>query len=206
MQPMLHDARAACAALSPGDESLEACMARIALWMASCAGAGERARGSCAPRSRWRATRACWKARRSCGGGLSKRPSFCARRARPANPSSVPSAPDANAGWRVALAASLHTLARDEATTDRWPAARAHTTKESSWPMTRGSPARSAPGSQAWLARGAQGREQSCREHAADALALAREHRRGLYGIWASGGTRRGSSSRSGVLPRLSTD
>ena len=189
MQPMLHDARAACAALSPGDESLEACMARIALGMALVlCGAGEEG-----PRELRAATAMAGYARLLEGPPLMWRwaleaPLFLreARTARESFERAISAGRER--GVAGALAALLHMLARDEATTDRWPAARAHYYEGVELAHDTGQPGEECAGlaGLAWL-EAREGREQSCREHAADALALAREYGRGLYGIWALG-------------------
>ena len=66
MQPMLDDARAACAALPPDDDGIEACTARLALGMALVfGGAGDEGPRDAARRDRdGRDTRGCSTARR----------------------------------------------------------------------------------------------------------------------------------------------
>jgi DNA-binding CsgD family transcriptional regulator len=189
MQPMLHDARAACARLSPGDESLEACMARLALGMALVfCGAGDEG-----PRELRAAVAMAGYERLLEGPPLMWRwaleaPLFLreARTARQSFERAISAARER--GVAGALAALLHLLARDEATTDRWPAARAHYHEGVELAHDTGQPGEECAGlaGLAWL-EAREGREQSCRTHATDALALAHEYGRGLYEVWALG-------------------
>ena len=80
----------------------------------------------------------------------------------------------------------LHILARDQATTDQWPAAQAsydeaiRLANETGQRVELGS----ALAGLAWL-EARQGREAACREHAARAATLCRELGVGLYRVWA---------------------
>ena len=76
--------------------------------------------------------------------------------------------------------------ARDAATTDRWPEARAHYYEAADLAHDTGQPGEecAALSGLAWL-EAREGREESCRAHAADALELAREYGRRLYEAWA---------------------
>ena len=80
----------------------------------------------------------------------------------------------------------LHHLARDQATTDRWPAAEA--SYDEAIRLARESGQRveltAALAGLAWL-QARQGREVACRRHCAEASALCDELGVGLYGIWA---------------------
>jgi DNA-binding CsgD family transcriptional regulator len=79
----------------------------------------------------------------------------------------------------------LHHVARDQATTDRWPAAEA--SYDEAIRLARETSQRTelaaALAGLAWL-QARQGRETACREHATEAAALCEELGMGLYGIW----------------------
>jgi DNA-binding CsgD family transcriptional regulator len=76
--------------------------------------------------------------------------------------------------------------ARDQATTDQWPAA--ETSYDEAVRLARETGQRvelaAALAGLAWL-QARQGRERACREHAAEATALCDELGIGLYGVWA---------------------
>ena len=84
------------------------------------------------------------------------------------------------------LPSLLHLLARDQATTDRWPAA--ETSYDESIRLARETGQRVELGAAlaglAWL-EARQGRAADCRAHAAAALELCDELGVGLYGAWA---------------------
>jgi DNA-binding CsgD family transcriptional regulator len=84
------------------------------------------------------------------------------------------------------LPALLHHLARDQATTDRWPAA--ESSYGESIRLAREIGQRTEHGAAlaglAWL-EARQGREDVCRRHAREAQALCSELGLGLYGVWA---------------------
>ncbi len=83
------------------------------------------------------------------------------------------------------LPSLLHMLARDQATTDQWPAAEA--SYDESIRLARETGQRVELGAAlaglAWL-EARQGREEDCREHSAQAKELCDELGVGLYGIW----------------------
>ena len=84
------------------------------------------------------------------------------------------------------LPSLLHYLARDQATTDQWPAAEAsygEAIRLSSETGQRTEHAAALAGL-AWLTA-RQGREAACRRHANEARALCAELGAGLYGVWA---------------------
>ena len=187
MQPMLEDATSACRALAPDDEGVEACMARLALGMALVlSGAGSdgprelRAAIAMAgypllldgPPLTWR-----W----ALGAPLFLRES---RTARESFERAIAVARER--GVAGALSALVALLARDAATTDRWPAARARYHEAAELANDTGQPGEecAALAGLAWL-EAREGREESCRAHAARALELAHAHGRGLYECWA---------------------
>ena len=85
-----------------------------------------------------------------------------------------------------ALPYLLHLLARDQATTDQWAAA--ETSYDEAIRLGRETGQRvevaAALAGLAWL-EARQGREATCREHAAEATELCEELGVGLYGVWA---------------------
>jgi DNA-binding CsgD family transcriptional regulator len=80
----------------------------------------------------------------------------------------------------------LHHLARDQATTDQWPAAEASYDEAIRLARENGLRVELAASlaGLAWL-QARQGREAACREHAAEASTLCSELGVGLYGVWA---------------------
>jgi DNA-binding CsgD family transcriptional regulator len=88
-------------------------------------------------------------------------------------------------GVAGALSQLAYLYARDAATTDRWPEARARYYEAAELAHHTGQPGEecAAFSGLAWL-EAREGREESCRAHAADALALAREYGRGFYEAW----------------------
>ncbi len=157
-------------------------------WRSCSAARTTRARARCAPRSGWSPTdAAAGRPAAARGAGRSRRRSSCARRARRASRSRARIAvcPRARRRRRALAARSTCTRAtprRPIAGPRRAPgyyeaAELAHHTGQ--------------PGEEcaafsglAWL-EAREGREESCRAHAADALALAREYGRGFYEAWA---------------------
>ncbi|HMG99678.1 MAG TPA: AAA family ATPase, partial [Gaiellales bacterium] len=187
MQPMLEDARAACAALPDDDEGVEACTARLALGMALVMGGA----GDEGPRTLRGAVAMPAYAQLLDGPPLLWRwaveaPLFLreARTARETFARAIASARDR--GVAGALSSLLSLLARDAATTDRWAEARASYYEAVELAHNTGQPSEecAALSGLAWL-EAREGREESCRTHAAEALALAREYGRGLYEAWA---------------------
>jgi DNA-binding CsgD family transcriptional regulator len=186
VEPMLNDARAACAGLPAHDEGIEACAAHIALGMALVlSGAGNEG-----PRTLRAAVTMAGYERLSEGPLLGRwaivAPLFLreARTARESIARALASARER--GLAGALSTLLHQVGRDAATTDRWPEARASYHEAAELAHHNGQPGEesAALAGLAWLdAR--EGREDSCRAHAASALALAREYGRGLFETWA---------------------
>ena len=186
--PMLDDARAACAALGSEDEGVEACTAQLALGMALVfCGAGDegpRAIRSAIAMAGYR--RNFSPARRSPGAGRSRRRSSCARRAR--------------RGSRSGARSSLRAIAASPAPSARcsscWRATRPRpiagprlapaTTRPPSWREQTGQPSEecAALSGLAWL-EAREGREETCRAHAAAALEQARQFGRGFNEAWA---------------------
>lgn len=84
------------------------------------------------------------------------------------------------------LPAVLQHLARDQATTDQWPAATASYAEAVRLARETGQRVElaAALAGLAWL-EARQGREAACREHAAEATSLCAELGMGLYGVWA---------------------
>jgi DNA-binding CsgD family transcriptional regulator len=80
----------------------------------------------------------------------------------------------------------LHNVARNQATTDRWPAAEASFDEAIRLARETGQRTElaAALAGLCWL-EARQGREASCREHAGEAAALCTELGMGLYGVWA---------------------
>jgi DNA-binding CsgD family transcriptional regulator len=80
----------------------------------------------------------------------------------------------------------LHLLARDQATTDRWPAAEASYDEAIRLGRETGQRVEvaAALAGLAWL-QARQGREDRCREHAGEAIEMCDELGLGLFGIWA---------------------
>ena len=89
-------------------------------------------------------------------------------------------------GAAGSLPVLLHLLARDEATTDRWPAATANFAEaiELADELGQRSELAVALAGVAWL-EARQGREQDCRRHADQAVALCDELGMGTFGVWA---------------------
>ena len=191
MEPMLEDARAACAACAtlPAEDAggVEACTAQLALGMALVfCGAGDEGPGALraaiampgyaalldGPPLMWR-----WAL---------DAPLFLreARTARGAFERAITAARERGAAG--ALAPLLYLLARDAATTDRWPEARAryHQSAELAHDTGQQGEECAALSGLAWL-EAREGREESCRRHAAEALELAQRYGRGLYEAWA---------------------
>jgi DNA-binding CsgD family transcriptional regulator len=85
-----------------------------------------------------------------------------------------------------ALPYLLHLLARDQATTDQWAAAEASYDEaiRLGWETGQRVEIAAALAGLAWL-EARQGREASCREHAAEALEMCETLGVGLYGVWA---------------------
>ncbi len=83
------------------------------------------------------------------------------------------------------LPSLLHHVARDQATTDQWPAAEAGYDEAIRLAREIGQRTEltAALAGLAWL-QARQGRETACREHAAEAAALCAELGMGLYSIW----------------------
>ena len=83
------------------------------------------------------------------------------------------------------LPSILHMLARDQATTDRWPAVEANYDEAIRLARETGQRVELAASlaGLTWL-EARQGREEACREHAKEALALCDEHGVGFFGIW----------------------
>ena len=187
MEPMLEDARAACAALPPDDDGVEACTARLALGMALVFGGA----GDEGPRAIRVAIAMAGYEQLLSGSPLGWRwaleaPLFLreSRTARGSFRRALASARDR--GVAGALVPLLYLLARDAATTDGWPEARAGYYEAAELAEHSGQPSEgcAALAGLAWL-EAREGREQSCRAHADEALALAREYGRGFYGTWA---------------------
>jgi DNA-binding CsgD family transcriptional regulator len=187
VQPMLDDARAACAGLPEHDEGVEACAAHIALGMALVlSGAGDEG-----PRTLRTAVAMAGYVELFEGPPLLGRwaieaPLFLreARTARESIARALASARER--GLAGALSTLLHQVGRDAATTDRWSEARVSYHEAAEVAHHTGQPGEecAALSGLAWLdAR--EGREESCRAHAASALALAREYGRGLFETWA---------------------
>jgi DNA-binding CsgD family transcriptional regulator len=84
------------------------------------------------------------------------------------------------------LPSLLHMLARDQATTDQWPAAEASYDEAIRLAQETGQRVElgAALAGLAWL-EARQGRETACRDHSAQAAALCEELGVGLYGVWA---------------------
>jgi DNA-binding CsgD family transcriptional regulator len=185
--PMLDDARAACAALASDDDDVEACTARLALGMALVIqGADDEG-----PRTLRSAVAMAGYGRLLAGHPLGWRwalaaPLFLreARTARESFQKALTSARDR--GVAGALSSLLYLLARDAATTDRWPEARARYYEAAELAEQTGQPSEecAALSGLAWL-EAREGREESCRAHAARALDLARAFGRGFYEAWA---------------------
>jgi DNA-binding CsgD family transcriptional regulator len=187
MEPMLDDARAACAALAPGADGIEACTARLALGMALVfSGAGDEG-----PRVLREAIAMPGYAQLLDGPPLIWRwaleaPLFL-REAETARESfELALSVARERGIAGALSALLCMLARDAATTDRWPAARARYYEAAELAHDTGQPGEecAALAGLAWL-EAREGLEERCRAHASEALVLAREYGRGLYEAWA---------------------
>jgi DNA-binding CsgD family transcriptional regulator len=187
MQPMLDDARAACAALPVDDGGAEACAARLALGMALVFGGAdsqgpETLRTAIAMPGYERLLEGSpliwhW----ALGAPLFLRES---RTARESFERAIAAARER--GVAGALPPLLGLLARDAATTDRWPIARALYHESADLAGDAGQPGEecAALAGLAWL-EAREGRELDCRDHAARALELAREYGRGLYECWA---------------------
>jgi DNA-binding CsgD family transcriptional regulator len=187
VQPMLEDARAACAAVAGDDEGSEACSARIALGMALVLhGAGDEG-----PRALRAAVAMPGYEQLLAGTPLMWRwaveaPLFLreARTARESLPRAIALARERGTAGSLCELLSLH--ARDAATTDRWPEARASYYEAAELARNTGQPGEecAALSGLAWL-EARQGREEDCRTHAAGAHELARTYGRGLYEAWA---------------------
>jgi DNA-binding CsgD family transcriptional regulator len=186
VQPMLDDARAACAVLREDDGSSEACTARLALGMALVfSGAGDEG-----PRTLRAAVAMPAYARLLDGHPLQWRWAIAAplflREARTARESIARALASArNRGVAGALSSLLYLFARDAATTDRWPEARAgyYEAIELSHDTGQLGEECASLSGLAWL-EAREGREESCRAHATAALALAREYGREFYEAW----------------------
>ena len=187
VEAMLEDARAACATLPPGDDAPEACAARLALGMALVfSGAGDEG-----PRTLRAAVKMESYKHLLDGPPLMWRwaveaPLFL-REVRTARESFRQALAVAREhGVAGALSPLVYLYARDAATTDRWPEARAGYYEAAELAHHTGQPGEecAAFSGLAWL-EAREGREESCRSHAADALALAREYGRGFYEAWA---------------------
>ena len=187
VEAMLDDAHAACVALPTGDDGLEACTARLALGMALVfSGAGDEG-----PHVLRAAVKMESYGRLLDGSPLLWRwaveaPLFLreARTARDSFRRALTAARDH--GVAGALSPLVYLYARDAATTDRWPEARARYYEAAELAHHTGQPGEecAAFSGLAWL-EAREGREESCRAHAADALSLAREYGRGFYEAWA---------------------
>jgi DNA-binding CsgD family transcriptional regulator len=187
VQPMLDDARAACAALPAHDDGAEACMAHLALGMALVlCGAGDEG-----PRALRAAVAMKGYERLLAGPPLLWRwaiqaPLFLreTRTARESIGRALASARER--GVAGALPLLLQLVGRDAATTDRWPEARARYYESAEVAHHTGQPGEECASlaGLAWL-EAREGREASCRAHAADALELARTYERGLHEAWA---------------------
>ena len=186
---MLEDARAACAVLARARRRPRG------LHRAAGArhGAGvqrRRRRGParpCARPSGWSPTDDCWTGRRCSGGGRSRRRSSCARRARRAKSFMRVLASARDKGVAGALSplrpsATRATPRRPIAGPRREP--RYYEAAELAHHTGQPGEECAAFSGLAWL-EAREGREESCRAHAADALALAREYGRGFYEAWA---------------------
>ena len=185
--PMLEDARAACAALAADDEGVEACMARIALGMALVfCDAGDEG-----PRALRAAVRMAGYALMLEGPPLLWRwaleaPLFLRETRTTRESLDRSTAAARERGVPGALLTLLYLSARDAATTDRWPEARARYYEAAELAQHTGQPGEecAALSGLAWL-EAREGREESCRAHAQSALTSAREYGRGLYEAWA---------------------
>ncbi len=185
--PMLDDARAACAALDPEDEGVEACTAQLALGMALVfCGAGDEG-----PRAIRSAIAMAGYPQLLAGPPLAWRwaleaPLFLReeRTARESFRRAIESARDR--GVAGALCSLLFLLARDAATTDRWREARARYYEAAELAEQTGQPSEecAALSGLAWL-EAREGREDTCRAHAARALEQARQFGRGFNEAWA---------------------
>ena len=132
------------------------------------------------------------RARRSAGAGRSRRRSSCARRAPRASRSGGRSPRRAIAASRARSAPLLYLLARDAATTDRWPEARASYYEAAELAHHTGQPGEecAALSGLAWL-EAREGREESCRAHARrGARAGTRVRSRHLRDVGARGARR----------------
>jgi DNA-binding NarL/FixJ family response regulator len=187
VQQMLEDARAAHASLPPGDDGVEACMAQLALGMALVLGGA----GDEGPRALRTAVGMAGYPHLLEGPPLSWRwaieaPLFLreARTARESFARLIASARER--GISGALSPLVYLIARDAATTDRWPEARANYYEALELARDSGQPGEecAALAGLAWL-EAREGREESCRAHAASALELAGAYGRGLYEAWA---------------------
>ncbi|MDX6631531.1 MAG: hypothetical protein QOH00_3777, partial [Gaiellales bacterium] len=168
MQPMLEDARAACTVLAPDDDGVEACTARLALGMALVIGGA----GDEGPRTLRAAVAMPAYEQLLDGPPLLWRwaveaPLFLreTRTARATFARAIASARDR--GVAGALSSLLTLLARDAATTDRWPEARASYYEAVELAHNTGQPGEecAALSGLAWL-EAREGREESCRAHA----------------------------------------
>ncbi len=185
--PMLEDARAACAALAADDEGVEACMARIALGMALVfCDAGDEG-----PRALRAAVRMAGYPRMLEGPPLLWRwaweaPLFLRETRSTRESLDRSTAAARERGVPGALLTLLHLSARDAATTDRWPEARARYYEAAELAQHTGQPGEecAALSGLAWL-EAREGREEGCRAHAQSALTSAREYGRGFYEAWA---------------------
>jgi DNA-binding CsgD family transcriptional regulator len=187
VEAMLDDARAACAALPPGDDGPEACTARLALGMALVfSGADDEG-----PHTLRAAVEMESYKHLLDGSPLMWRWAVTAplflREARTARESFRRALAAAREhGVAGALSPLINLYARDAATTDRWPEARARYYEAAELAHHSGQPGEecAAFSGLAWL-EAREGREESCRSHAADALALAHEYGRGFFEAWA---------------------
>ena len=169
------------------DDGVEACTARLALGMALVlSGAGDEG-----PRALRAAIAMPGYGELLAGPPLAWRwavdaPLFLreARTARESLSQALTAARDR--GVAGALAPILHHLARDAATTNRWPEARAQYYSAAELAHDTGQPGEecAALAGLAWV-EAREGREEECRQHAREALELAQQYGRGLYAAWA---------------------
>ena len=198
-QPMLEDTRAAAQGCRAHDEGAEACAAHSRSGMALVlSGAGDEGPRTLRAAVAMAGYGAAPRARRCSGAGRSGA-ALPARGAHRAGVDRASARFGARPRHRRAHSRHCSTRsARDAATTDRWHEARASYHEAPNWLITTASRARNAPRSPGLACLEArEGREDSCREHAASALALAREYGHGIYETWALAALG-DSSSRSG--------
>ena len=174
-------------------------------WRSSSAARATRARARCARRSRCPATRALLEGPPLMWRWALEAPLFLREAARRARPSSSRSAAARERGIAGALPPMIFLLARDAATTDRWPEARGRYHEAAELAHDTGQPGEecAALAGLAWL-EAREGREERCRAHAS-----GRSRSRASTG---AGSTRPGrwprsatSSSRSAGPPRPSS-